>query len=108
MVPFPGNPKDNNHTPGVLPLSWWNMAEFMANKVSNCLGPRFKRFDVSTTSRSPAFDLQMVSRVTEVTGTESGSFYNGLARFNPSKGTMVAELDVHSDSWFFQGSSNDR
>jgi len=51
FVPFPGNPLDNNHTPGVLPLSWVNMCEFMCNNVSQCLGDDFKGFDESSTSR---------------------------------------------------------
>ena len=51
FVPFPGNPHDNNHTPGVLPLSWVNMCEFMCNNVSQCLGDDFKGFDESSTSR---------------------------------------------------------
>ena len=56
FVPFPGNPNDNNHTPGELPLSWVNMCEFMCNRLSQCLGDEYTRFDVSTSSRSPAFD----------------------------------------------------
>ena len=48
FVPFPGNPHDNNHTPGVLPLSWVNMCEFMCNRLSQCLGDEYSRFDVST------------------------------------------------------------
>ena len=51
FVPFPGNPNDTNHTPGVLPLSWVNMCEFMCNNVSQCLGDDFKGFDESSTSR---------------------------------------------------------
>jgi len=47
FVPFPGNPHDNNHTPGVLPLSWVNMCEFMCNRLSQCLGDEYSRFDVS-------------------------------------------------------------
>ena len=50
-MPFPGNPNDTNHTPGVLPLSWVNMCEFMCNNVSQCLGDDFKGFDESSTSR---------------------------------------------------------
>merc|ERR1711871_612380 len=57
FVPFPNNPNDTNHEPGVLPLSWYSMCEFMCGRVSACLGPEFQRFDNSTTSRSPAFDL---------------------------------------------------
>ena len=107
FLPFPNNPNDNNHTPGVLPLSWVNLCEFMCNKVSLCLGDEFARFDDSTTSRSPAFDLQVVTRVLEVTGMEKGSFCHGLVDVNPAKGTMVAEFDCPADAWFFKANSHD-
>ena len=42
FLPFPGNVNDNEHTPGILPLSWYNMCEFMCGRVSECLGPEFK------------------------------------------------------------------
>ena len=42
FIPFPGNANDNEHTPGVLPLSWYNMCEFMCGRVSECLGEEFK------------------------------------------------------------------
>ena len=106
FLPFPNNPNDNNHEPGVLPLSWVNLSEFMCNKVSLCLGDEFKRFDDSTTSRSPAFDLQVVTRVLSVTGMEKGSFYG--VDVNPAKGTMVAEFDCPADAWFFKANSNDQ
>eukprot|EP01105_Mastigella_eilhardi_P020876 TRINITY_DN500_c0_g1_i6.p1 TRINITY_DN500_c0_g1~~TRINITY_DN500_c0_g1_i6.p1 ORF type:complete len:4763 (+),score=1014.87 TRINITY_DN500_c0_g1_i6:363-14651(+) len=105
FVPFPGNPNDSNHEPGVLPLSWANLAEFSCNKVSRCLGSEFARFDESTTSRSPAFDLQLVTRVVSATGLERGLFYG--VDTNPSKGTMVAEFDCPADAWFFHASSDD-
>eukprot|EP00964_Phaeocystis_antarctica_P100010 scaffold65742_cov67-Phaeocystis_antarctica.AAC.2 len=64
FVPFPGNPNDTNHTPGVLPLSWVNMCEFMCNNVSQCLGDDFKGFDESSTSSFiPAFDLALYPTV---------------------------------------------
>merc|ERR1711871_332901 len=105
FVPFPNNPNDTNHEPGVLPLSWYNMCEFMCGRVSACLGPEFQRFDNSTTSRSPAFDLQVVTRVLSVTNIERGKFYN--VDVNPSKGTMVAQFDVPEDAWFFKANSRD-
>jgi len=105
FLPFPGNPLDNDHTPGKMPLTWFNMAEFMAGKVSQCLGPEFHRFDESNTSRSPAFDLALVTRVVSVDKLEHGSFYN--IDVNPSKGTMIGEFDCPADAWFFRGSSND-
>ena len=105
FVPFPNNPNDSNHEPGVLPLSWYNMCEFMCGRVSACLGQEFKRFDNSTTSRSPAFDLQVVTRVISVTNLEKGKFYN--VDVNPSKGTMVAQFDVPEDAWFFKANSRD-
>ena len=99
-----------NFEPGVLPLNWYNLSEFMCNKVSNCLGKEFARFDQSTTSRSPAYDLQMVTRVLSVTGLEQD--YPGSRKYygvdtNPSKGTMIAEFDCPSDAWFFKASSHD-
>merc|ERR1711871_1632856 len=105
FIPFPNNPNDNNHTPGELPLSWVNMCEFMRNKVSNCLGDEFQRFDDSTTSRSPAWDLALVTRVLSVTDLERGSFYN--VDLNPAKGTMIAEFDCPADAWIYRGSSAD-
>merc|ERR1711871_1371964 len=105
FTPFPNNPNDNNHVPGELPLSWYNMCEFMCGRVSACLGPEFQRFDNSTTSRSPAFDLQVVTRVLSVTNIERGKFYN--VDVNPSKGTMVAQFDVPGDAWFFKANSRD-
>jgi len=108
FVPFPGNPNDTNHTPGVLPLSWVNMCEFMCNKLSCCLGPEYSRFDTSTSSRSPAFDLALTTRVLSVSGmeTEPGNnkWYN--VDCNPGTGTMVAEFDCPADAWFFEGSSS--
>eukprot|EP00451_Oxyrrhis_marina_P054253 CAMPEP_0204506614 /NCGR_PEP_ID=MMETSP0471-20130131/109330_1 /ASSEMBLY_ACC=CAM_ASM_000602 /TAXON_ID=2969 /ORGANISM="Oxyrrhis marina" /LENGTH=3079 /DNA_ID=CAMNT_0051511623 /DNA_START=34 /DNA_END=9271 /DNA_ORIENTATION=+ len=106
---IPKQPEDNNHVPGELPLSWVNLCEFMCNKVSRCLGDEFAKFDDSTTSRSPAFDLQMVTRVLSVTGLEQekGSTKWYGVDTNPSKGTMVAQFDCPADAWFFKGASND-
>ena len=109
FVPFPGNPNDHNHTPGELPLSWVNMCEFVCNKLSCCLGPEYSRFDRSTSSRSPAFDLGFTTRVLTVTGMEeepgNNKWYN--VDCNPGTGTMTAEFDCPADAWFFEGSSND-
>ena len=105
FIPFPGNSNDTNHTPGVLPLSWYNMAEFSCGSLSRCLGKEFARFDNSTTSRSPAFDLQLVTRVLSVTGLETGTFYG--VDTNPEKGTMVSEFDCPVDAWFYKASSHD-
>ena len=109
FIPFPNNPNDNNHTPGELPLSWVNMCEFMCGRTSACLGPEFSRFDNSKTSRSPAFDLQVVTRVLSVTNLERGSFKfkRYTSDINPSKGTMVAQFDVPEDAWFFKANSRD-
>jgi len=105
FTPFPNNPLDKNSVPGQIPLNWFNMSEFMCGKVSACLGDEFKRFDNSKTSRSPAFDLALVTRVTEVKDLEHGKFYN--VDLNPSKGTMVAEFDCPRDAWFYKGMSHD-
>eukprot|EP00939_MAST-03C_sp_MAST-3C-sp1_P002650 g2650.t1 len=105
FLPFPGNPLDTNHTPGVLPLSWFNMCEFMCNRVSKCLGDEFAIFDDSNTSRSPAWDLALVTRVLSVADLEQGSFFG--VDTNPSKGSMIAQFDCPRDAWFFRGSSND-
>nr|ANI86013.1 polyketide synthase subunit C [Aurantiochytrium sp. qe-4] len=105
FTPFPGNKNDNNHVPGEMPLSWYNMAEFMAGKVSLCLGPEFAKFDDSNTSRSPAWDLALVTRVVSVSDMEWVQWKN--VDCNPSKGTMVGEFDCPIDAWFFQGSCND-
>mmetsp|Transcript_23938 Transcript_23938/g.38192 ORF Transcript_23938/g.38192 Transcript_23938/m.38192 type:complete len:1138 (+) Transcript_23938:213-3626(+) len=105
FTPFPGNPLDNNHVPGEMPLNWFNMSEFMCGKVSNCLGPEFQRFDVSSTSRSPAFDLALVTRVVKWDDIEMGPFYN--IDCNPGKGTMIGEFDCPADAWFYDASCND-
>ena len=107
FVPFPGNPNDRNHTPGELPLSWFNMCEFMCNRVSQCLGDEFARFDDSTTSRSPAFDLALVTRVLSVTDmvTDPAKPFYGVDT-DPSRGQMVAEFDCPADAWFFCESSH--
>ena len=64
---------------------------------------------MSTSSRSPAFDLAFTTRVISVTGmeTEPGNnkWYN--VDCNPGTGTMTAEFDCPADAWFFEGSSND-
>ena len=81
FLPFPGNPADNNHTPGELPLGWYNLTEFTTNRTSKCLGTEFARFDESETSKMPAFDLQLVTRVLEVTGMEKGNFHGVDPKF---------------------------
>merc|ERR1712166_1198741 len=103
FLPFPGNPNDNNHEPGVLPLNWVNLMEFTVNRTSLCLGPAFVRFDGSNSSRMPAFDLQLVTRVLSVEGMEYGDFHG--VDCNPGKGKMTAEFDCPADAWFFQGST---
>jgi len=109
FLPFPGNPNDNNHAPGEFPLSWVNMCEFMCNNVSACLGDDFKCFDESTTSRSPAFDLALATRVLGVEGMESE---RGVPKWfgvdcNPATGTMTAEFDCPADAWFYAASSSE-
>ena len=42
-----------------------------ARTAAQCLGDDFKMFDESTTSRSPAFDLALTTRVLTVTGMEA-------------------------------------
>ena len=62
---------------------------------------------MSTSSRSPAFDLAFTTRVLSVTGMESEPGYNkwyGVDR-NPGTGTMVAEFDCPADAWFLEGAS---
>nr|A0A1B3PEI9.1 RecName: Full=Polyunsaturated fatty acid synthase subunit C; Short=PUFAs-C [Thraustochytrium sp. ATCC 26185]AOG21006.1 polyunsaturated fatty acid synthase subunit C [Thraustochytrium sp. ATCC 26185] len=105
FTPFPGNPLDNDHTPGKMPLTWFNMAEFMAGKVSQCLGPEFTKFDNSNTSRSPAWDLALVTRAVSVTDMEHVKWRN--IDCNPSKGTMIGEFDCPADAWFYKGAAND-
>ncbi|KAL3920228.1 MAG: hypothetical protein SGPRY_005332 [Prymnesium sp.] len=109
FLPFPGNPNDTNHTPGQLPLSWVNMCEFMCNDLSACLGEEYKGFDESTSSRSPAYDLALTTRVLSVTGMvqEKGSTKWYGVDCDPSTGTMVAEFDCPADAWFFAGAPRD-
>ena len=105
FLPFPNNPADSNHTPGELPLNWYNLMEFTANRTSKCLGDEFSRFDDSETSKMPAFDLQLVTRVLSVEGMVRGDFHG--VDCDPGKGTMVAEFDCPADAWFFKGGSSD-
>ena len=112
FLPFPGTPADSHpdaYTPGKLPLTWRNLVEFAYNDLSMCMGDEFKRFDESTSSRSPAYDLALCTRVLTVTGMEQAP---GTTKFygcdtNPGTGTMTAEFDCPADAWFFAGSSND-
>jgi len=106
FTPFDAERDRGKHAPGSMPLTWVNLAEFMCGKVSRCLGPEFARFDASKTSRSPAFDLQMVTRVLSVDGLETGGKWYGVDT-NPAKGSMVAEFDCPADAWFFRGSAQD-
>jgi len=109
FVPFPGNPNDNNHTPGVLPLSWVNMCEFMCNNLSECLGEEYKGFDTASVSRSPAFDLALTTRVLSVEGmvqTKGNNKFYGVD-CDPSTGTMIAEFDCPADAWFFKAAPRD-
>ncbi|KAH9255778.1 hypothetical protein BASA81_006172 [Batrachochytrium salamandrivorans] len=105
FLPFDAS-KDVNRVPGQFPFTWWHLSEFMCGNVSNCLGDEFKRFDHSKTSRSPAFDLQVVTRVTECTGLVAKQIY-GVDR-DPSQGQMVGEFDCPKDAWFFQGMPQDK
>ena len=56
---------------------------------------------MSTSSRSPAFDLAFTTRVISVTGMESdpgnNKWYN--VDCNPGTGTMIAEFDCPADAW---------
>jgi len=104
FTPFDAS-KDTNREPGKFPMTWWHLCEFMCGKVSNCLGAEFARFDVSKTSRSPAFDLQMVTRVLGVEGMVPKKVYG--VDVDPSQGSMVAEFDCPKDAWFFKGASQD-
>ena len=92
FAPFPGNPLDQDHTPGEFPLSWYNICEFQYGKLANCFGPAFDRYDHgSTASRMPGFELAMLTRILDVTN-----------RDQPAKATMTSEFDCPRDAWFFQ------
>lgn len=93
------NEIDLNFTPGQYPLNFYNMCEFMCGHVSNCLGKEFSLFDVSRTSRSPAFDLALVTRVIKWTDLVPKQAMG--IDVDPSKGEMIAEFDCPSDAWFF-------
>ena len=85
------------------------MCEFMCNNVSACLGDDFKGFDESSTSRSPAFDLALTTRVLSVTGMvqQKGSDKWYGVDTDSSTGTMVAEFDCPADAWFFKAAPHD-
>ena len=98
FVPFPDNPLDANNDPDTAPFNWYNLAEFTLGKVSKCFGPQYEVFDESTTSRMPNSDLQLVTRVPEITGVR-GAIKGGEY--------VVAEFDVPEDAWFLKKNTHD-
>ena len=91
FVPFPNNPLDRDHTPGTMPLTWYNICEFAYGKLSECFGPAFAKYDTgSTASRMPGFELQLVTRILSAAKTDQ-----------PKCATMVSEFDCPSDAWFY-------
>ena len=80
FLPFPGNPADNNHTPGELPLGWYNLTEFTTNRTSKCLGMEFARLTNLRLLRCHL--IFSWSRVLEVTGMRKAPW----CRLQPREG----------------------
>ena len=96
FLPFPGNPNDNNFTPGEVPLNWYNIAEFQYGHLANCFGKEYDRFDHgSKASRMPGFELAMVTRILEEKNMDT-----------PKIASMISEFDCPHDAWFYGRGTN--
>lgn len=107
FLPFAGDPRDADHAPGKLPLTWLNMCEFTCGNISSCHGPNFSKFDDSNTSRMPGWDLQLVTRVVSIDNTRPRAKHPEWpvdVLLDPSHGSIVAEFDCHADAWFLRES----
>ncbi|MFP6583250.1 MAG: PfaB family protein [Candidatus Hydrogenedentota bacterium] len=96
--PFAGNPLDVNTVTDTLPYTWYHFNEFSTGRVANCFGEEFAVYDDRTPPRTPAADLQLTTRVTNISG-ERRNF--------KKPAYVVAEFDVPEDAWFYMNNSVD-
>ena len=68
-----------------------DLGEFATGDIAKCFGPAFEIYRDRQPPRTPNGDLQLISRVLEVTG-QPGDFRH------PS--SVVSEYDVAPDAWF--------
>ncbi|MEI6897598.1 MAG: beta-ketoacyl synthase N-terminal-like domain-containing protein [Psychromonas sp.] len=87
-----------NRTPDTTPFTPYHLFEFATGNISNCFGPAFDVYKGRIPPRTPCGDLQVVTQVTEVTGTR-------LDLKKPS--SCVAEYFVPHDAWYFTKNSVD-
>ena len=96
LRPLPGQPERPTTRRVSCRSRGSTCASLCATSSRAASAPSTERFDVSTSSRSPAFDLGFTTRVLTVTGMEeepgNNKWYN--VDCNPGTGTMTAEFDA--------------
>jgi len=75
----------------------YHFEEFATGSIAKCFGPEFDIYENRQPPRTPNGDLQLVSRVLEVTGKRHDFK-------NPS--SVLSEYDVPPDAWFFSQNSH--
>ena len=75
----------------------YHLEEFATGRIADCFGPDFAFYDNRQAPRTPNGDLQLISRVLEVTGKR-------LDMKNPA--SVVTEYDVPDDAWFLRENSH--
>jgi PfaB family protein len=75
----------------------YHLEEFATGSIAKCFGPEFEIYENRQPPRTPNGDLQLISRVLEVTGKR-----HELKK----SASVVTEYDVPPDAWFFQHNSH--
>ncbi|MCP4688084.1 MAG: PfaB family protein, partial [Desulfobacterales bacterium] len=75
----------------------FHLEKFAVGSIANCFGPDFAIYENRQPPRTPNGDLQLISRVLEVTGKRL-DFKNRAA--------VVSEYDVPRDAWFYRENSH--
>jgi len=88
----PKKPTSKERDKGAV-FTKYHLEEFATGSIANCFGPEFSFYDNRQPPRTPNGDLQLISRVLEVTG-KRGEF--------KKPASVVAEYDVPEDAWFFR------
>ncbi|MBU3914020.1 3-hydroxyacyl-[acyl-carrier-protein] dehydratase FabA, partial [bacterium] len=73
-----------------------DITEFAVGSLTKCFGPEYAFYDGKKGPRQPNGDLQLVTRVMELTGTRHN--FKEVSE-------IVTEYDVPADAWFFQQNS---
>ena len=74
-----------------------HLEEFATGSIARCFGPDFAIYENRQPPRTPNGDLQLISRVLEVSGKR-------LDMRHPA--AVVAEYDVPRDAWYFKENSH--